>query len=89
MALRCGQKVPDWLASAPILLRGLDLYLNAFYDLNSDRSVGMSAGPIPWTAIHTYASAMGVFGVDFEDMVYLIRRLDNAYLEHTRPKSEP
>ena len=38
-AVQAGREIPDKIANAPQLELGLDLYLSAFFDLESDRQV--------------------------------------------------
>lgn len=54
--------------------------LDAFRDLATCRPVGFGPSPIPWTAIHDYASANGVR--DEDRFVRLIRAMDEALLLH-------
>lgn len=54
-------------------------YIEAFYELSSCRQIGMSFGPIPFTAIAEYAKMYEVS--DFDEFLYIIRLLDNKYLE--------
>lgn len=57
-----------------------------FFDLSSCRSFGMGIGPIPWTAIHSYCR-FHEFDVEQEEMAhYLLRRMDEFYLEHVNRK---
>lgn len=54
---------------------------SAFWDLNTDRPVGMGVGPIPFTAIDRYADRYGIEGLDaFDALRELIRAMDDAYL---------
>lgn len=61
---------------------GLSLYYTAYFDLTSDRSVGMGEGPIPWTSIERYCDAFGIEGEQREDMHFFLREMDRAYLGH-------
>jgi hypothetical protein len=61
---------------------GLELYYHGFLDLNSCRSTGWSAGPIPWTAIGDYMDDLGLEDEDRQDFEYMIRAMDRAYLKH-------
>ena len=54
-------------------------FIEAFYELSSCRQIGMSFGPIPFTAIAEYARMYEVD--DFDEFLYIIRLLDNKYLE--------
>lgn len=53
-------------------------YLDAFSELSSCRNSGMGIGPIPFTAILEYFKLFGV--EDFEEFLYYIRKMDNAYV---------
>jgi hypothetical protein len=46
--------------------------------MNTDRPIGMSAGPIPFTSISTYADRVGIDGDDFTYFVCMIRAMDDA-----------
>lgn len=59
----------------------------AFGALSTDRQVGMERGPVPWSSIHSYALRYGIEGDDFDRLCFLIRAMDQAYLEYFRKKS--
>lgn len=54
-------------------------YVDAFIELGTCRNSSMSLGPIPFTAISEYAKIYGV--EDFEEFLYLIRRMDKALMD--------
>lgn len=84
------QPVPDKIARAPILLPWLDSIYVAFTRLTTCRPTGFDLGPIPWTAIHQYASAYG-WADEFDEFYRfetLIYRMDMAYLEESNRKRE-
>lgn len=54
-------------------------YFDCFRELSSCRSIGMAVGPIPFTAVVEYSRIYGV--EDFEEFLYLIRRMDDKFLE--------
>jgi hypothetical protein len=54
-------------------------YIDAFHELSSCRSIGMALGPIPFTAIAEYSKLFDV--EDFEEFHYLMRFMDNKFLE--------
>jgi hypothetical protein len=58
---------------------GFEFYFDAFEELSTSRQVGFSVGPIPFTAIAEY---FRIFELDdFMDFVYIIRKLDNTFIE--------
>lgn len=54
-------------------------FLDAFRELGTCRALGLSPGPIPFTAIAEYSNLMGI--EDFDEFLYVIRRMDSAALE--------
>ena len=87
-AKRLGQPIPDGIANAPRLNLGLELYLQAFYDLDSERTIGLSLSPIPWSAIHNYCECNLLGEEQTENMHYFIRRMDGANLKRMNEKSK-
>lgn len=63
-----------------------EFYLAAFRELGSCRNIGMSMGPIPFTAIVEYSKIFDVG--DFEDFHYLIRLMDDTLLDLESKKSK-
>jgi hypothetical protein len=67
--------------NAPELRLGLSLYLEAFFDLDSERSHGFNLTRIPLSAIRDYAVAFEFDGYQTESLFYLIKAMDRANLE--------
>ena len=67
---------------------GLELYYDAFWDLNSCRPSGWNLGPISWTTLHDYAKAYEFDEEQFSDLVHYVRELDVAYLDHQQKKGK-
>ncbi len=80
--------VPDKIKNKPEIKTGLDLYWKAFQDLSSDRDIGMGVGPIPWSAIHSWAARNHIWSDDFERLVLVLRGLDNIYMEKQGKKTK-
>jgi len=79
---RMNLPLPDSVANPPDLDEGLEWYLAAFEELSSDRSCGMSPGPIPGWAIRRFARDCYLAADEEDDLTYLVRRLDAAFLDH-------
>lgn len=80
-AVRAGQPIPPRIANAPELHVGLELFINAFFDLDSERQAGFSIGPIPWSKVKEYCVAY-CFDEDLtEDVFYFVKALDNAHMK--------
>ena len=79
--VRDGGKVPDKFANAPELRQGLQFYIEAFFELDSDRDFGEIPGRIPWTAIHAYSKANELDEDQTADLFYLVRQLDDEHMK--------
>lgn len=91
-AIRAGDVIPERILNAPKITNGLQLYLQAFFDLDSERTHGFSLSHIPWSAINEYAKTYDFDEEQKEDLLYFIRCLDRVYLdrlEKKQPKSKP
>lgn len=59
-----------------------EFFWHAFWDLNTERQIGMSAGPIPFSAIGAYADRYGIRSVDeFDRFKSIIRAMDSVARE--------
>jgi hypothetical protein len=80
-AIRAGNAIPDSIANAPELEPGLLLFLQAFYDLDSERSHVNGLTPIPWTSMSAYAKAYEFDEEQTEDLFYFVKKLDAEHLK--------
>lgn len=78
---RDGHKVPEVISQVPKVPIGLLCYLDAFHELDTERSHGMSLVRIPWSSVVAYGDR---YGFDIEELVFFIRRMDDAHLERLR-----
>lgn len=70
------------MANAPELRPELQMFWEAFEELSTCRGyIGFSGlpGPIPWTAIERYASKHGFVREHFDDLVTIIRAVDDEF----------
>lgn len=80
-------KLPDWyLAGRPQLTLGAQLYIDAFWDLCSERQFGYAMGPIPWSKIRLYALDVGLDPVMRRIFNRVIRDLDSHYTDGLKEK---
>ena len=79
-----GMEVPA-LDNRPVTI-GLNWLWEAFMDLTTCRPIGMGVGPIPWTAIQTYAESERLDPEETWTLHQVIRHMDQVYLEHTHRK---
>lgn len=78
---RDGVEIPQNLADQPTLIGDLLCYLDAFYELDTERAHGVGLVRIPWSAIVRYGRH---YGYDVEELVFFIRRMDDAHLDKLR-----
>lgn len=87
-AMRRGAPIPDRIANAPELQVGLQLYLQAFFDLDSERSHGNGLSSIPWSAIKDYALAHDLDDEQTDDLFYFVKKMDKAHLDRLEAKTK-
>lgn len=75
-----GMPLPDFIKNQPELMFGLDIFVQAFWDLSTCRQMGMGLGPIPWISIQEYCIMLQCSEDFTKDLHYHIRRIDQAYL---------
>lgn len=81
MCLRDKRELPDFIKNSPELITGLELYFNAFLDLENDRSVGFGIGPISWSVINEYCVVNDIVDDQRHAMFYHIRKMDALYID--------
>lgn len=86
-ALRTRQPIPDRILNAPSLRMGLVFYLEAFFDLDSERSQGMGLGRIPWASVARYATYYELDDEQSDLLLYFIKALDSAHLDRIKEKA--
>ena len=72
--------MPQWLQDEPFSQVGDTFYMEAFWDLSTERQLGMTAGPIPWSAIKSYACATELPSSIMVLFETVIRAMDQTYL---------
>lgn len=85
-AIRAGQPIPARILDAPSLYVGLELFLNAFFDLDTERQAGLAIGPIPWSKIREYAVAFDFDSDLTDDLFYFVKALDAAHMKRQKKK---
>lgn len=82
-----GRPLPDWALNEPLLYRGDDFFLTAFYELDSCRQVTDGGpGPIPWRDKILYANVAELDTEMTAAFTAIIREMDAAYLKWARRK---
>lgn len=86
--LRDGVDLPEHLANPPDLLSGLELFYHAFRELSTCRALGMSVGPIPWTATNDFCIYHTITGTQRADLFYHVENLDVIYRDEVEKKAK-
>ncbi|WP_425486700.1 phage tail assembly chaperone [Aurantimonas endophytica] len=64
-------------------------WLNAFWELGTDRPIGMSAGPIPSRSISEWTDRESMDVVEAQSFRSAIRAMDKVFLDWAaKPKAE-
>jgi hypothetical protein len=74
---RDGIQIPEDIATQPTLPSNLLGYLDAFYDLDTERNHGQGLARIPWSKITYYGE---FYRYDLDELHYFIRKMDDALL---------
>ncbi|PCI27882.1 hypothetical protein COB55_04905 [Candidatus Wolfebacteria bacterium] len=80
--------IPDKIANKPHLGIGLYFYYDSFFELGTDRTVNNSIGQIPYSSILMYCKYYKFDYEETSDFLYLIRKIDSAYIEYMSKKNE-
>jgi hypothetical protein len=63
------------------LPKGAEIYLEAFWQLTTDRpQSGLAVHPIPFAAIDAYARRYGIQGEAFDALVNAVRAADQVFM---------
>lgn len=87
---RAGNHIPELDARVTVDVR-LAFYWQAFWDLTTDRQIGMGIGPIPWSAVDRYAARHRLDDDEqFDLFARFVRAMDAVFLKtiHERQKRD-
>ena len=76
-----GMPLPQKYIDKPELTPGLEFYWRAFWELSTDRGVGMGEGPLPWTAMDRYGLRYDLYDEDFDRFVLVMKGMDLVYMQ--------
>lgn len=77
-ATDAGHSIPDDVIP-PELLDEVRFAYAAFNQIGTDRAIGFSLGPVPWSAIDAYGRRYGLDDIDeFDRFVGLIRAIESV-----------
>lgn len=67
-------------------MQGLEFYIEAYGELLTERSIGMAAGPIPWSSVQHYARVHGLNSDETDVLLHHMRALERADFEYEESK---
>lgn len=77
-----GVELPQTVDEKPEVRPDLELYWEAYMDLNGTRASGFGLGPIPWTSIDAFARRHKLEDPDeFQTLKEIVWKVDKAYLD--------
>lgn len=86
-ARQAGNPIPDRIKNKPILKDGLEIYLDAFFDLDTERSHGMGLTRIPQSKVREYAKDHGWDKEQAYNLSYFVTFMDAEHLKRLEAKS--
>jgi hypothetical protein len=81
-------KVPDKFLNEPEVRFGLELYYDAFWELDRDRSHGSGYTHIPWSSIIRYIEVYDLDEDQAERLQAHLKAMDNAYIKALADKQD-
>lgn len=85
-AIRFDSPLPDGYENRPELFVGLELYFDAFYELASDRQIGMALGPIPWSSMMLFCQVHALDSLQRDLLVHHLTAMDSVFLSNANSK---
>jgi hypothetical protein len=75
-----GQPAPEPFYERPEIEQGSEYLWRAFFDLGTERQIGMGLGPIPRSSAKGYAAELGISGDRFDRFWSILSAVDSEYL---------
>lgn len=82
------EQLPEFLQNEPTVADHLLFFYDAFWELDSERQLGMVAGPVPWSSIMLYANTLCLDEYQTDLLMYFIRAMDRVYLKFHADKNK-
>ncbi len=82
-----GLPLPEKIKNAPQLGFGLNIFYDAYFNLETCRLNGMSMGRIPWTAVQNYCESKGFTEEQTASAQLYIKMMDTEYIKFSDSKN--
>lgn len=86
--MQANRALPDNIQNAPELDLGLQLYLQAFFDLDSERNNGMGLARIPSSAVRAYAREFDFSEDQSDSLSFFVSEMDEAHIKRLQAKQD-
>lgn len=86
--LEKGRQPPDWFLEELALGPMEEIYIREFFNLSTERQIGMAIGPIPISKIESRGKKLGLEPDVQMVFEYVQKAMDSAYLDHIRKEAE-
>lgn len=78
--LERNQPLPRWVEDCPDLGPGEELFLQAFFELSTERAIGWATGPIPNSKMVEWGERAGLDSTTMRLFTRVLKTMDDAYL---------
>lgn len=82
------EEIPEWYLDEPELLPGDELFMRAYWTLDSERPAGFTLCRIPWSKVIAYGERKGLEPVVCDWLWEVISAMDNGYIGFVMKRSE-
>jgi hypothetical protein len=86
--LERGAQVPTDFLEEPQLPDGCEWLMQAFWDLSTERQVGMTLGPIPMSRVDALADRSGLDRDNADTLRRAVRAMDREFLKWAAAKAK-
>ena len=83
-----GEPIPEHIAKAQKIGATEQFWYQAFFDLDTERTHGQGLTKIPRSAIVAYAAECGLNEEEKQELIYVIRTVDNEHLSELAKKQK-
>lgn len=87
-AVQARRPLPSNIKNAPELRIGLQLYLQAFFDLDSERSHAFSLVRIPSSKIRQYAREFELNEEQCDSLQFFVEQMDGSHLKRLKDRQD-
>jgi hypothetical protein len=88
MCRNLNKPIPEKLANPPQITLGDEFYLEAYLELDTERSKSMGIERIPFSSIVLYGQFYGLSFDECSELLFVVRLIDNAMVKYYNEKNK-